>query len=79
MTYHAKKLAAHKVRNAIKHNPVIRICIFVIAILVSVVVIELIHARAETKAVGGVSIFAVINRGVEVLTDVVCDRFFPEM
>jgi hypothetical protein len=79
MTHTAKRRAAHKVRDAVKHNPVIRLCIFVIAILVSVVIVEFVHARAETKAVGGISIVAFIGRGVEVLTDVVCDRFFPEL
>jgi len=77
MTPTAKKHRALKVREVAKH-PSVRFLLFTLAILVSVAIVEAIHARAEVKVVGGLSLSAFLTRGAEVLTDVICDRLFPE-
>lgn len=72
---------ARKVHHAVKHSRFVRMGIFVGAIAVSVFLIQALHLHEEHKqAAQGFmfSLSAFLDRGLEVLTDCVCDRFFPE-
>jgi len=61
------------------HHPLARLTIFIAAVVISVFVGTLIHAHAEAIGAGAVSLGAVCARGLEALTDVICDRVFPEV
>ena len=67
-----------RIKRVIKH-PLGRLLVFVLAVVASVYLGKLIHAHAA--AIGSVAIGAgtVCARAVEVLTDVICDRVFPEV
>lgn len=74
MTYRKPQHPAHKVKRAI-HRPMVRLVLFLAVVCVSVVIVESLHASHLTL----VSLPLIIQKGIEVFTDVVCDRLFPEV
>jgi hypothetical protein len=74
MTSHKR---IHPLKRIVRH-PLSRTLLFVLAVVVSVWVGHLIRSHSQAIEAGAVSLGAVIARGLEVLTDVICDRVFPE-
>ena len=82
MTRHPKvKVHISPKLKRIEHSHSVRLILFIAAILLSVAILHSLpwHHAGEHGAVATIGLGAVINRGVEVLTDVICDRLFPEM
>ena len=72
---------ARRTHHAVKHSRMVRLVIFLGAIAGSVYLIQALHLREEhATAANGVvfSLSAFLDRGLEVVTDCICDRFFPE-
>ena len=77
----AKLITIHVDRKRAKrivHHPVTRLMIFLVMVCGSVLLVDT-FTRSHYAAthIGAVGIGSFVARGLEVVTDVICDRIFP--